>query len=92
MAYPTKNFDITIIYPKEYDIQINPLVINPELIVVTRNDGYIKIKYESWMLPLSGLAWRILALKPKGRSGAASVNTSAKEHTAGAPASLTAGV
>jgi hypothetical protein len=61
MAHPTKNFDITVIYPPEYDIQVKPLVINQELVLTTAKDGYFKMKYDSWMLPASGLSWRIIS-------------------------------
>lgn len=57
MAHPTKNFSITIKYPKEYKLQIKPLVINEELCLRTDQPGYYNLKYDSWMLPMSGVAW-----------------------------------
>jgi hypothetical protein len=60
MAHSTRHFDITIIYPADHTIQIKPLVLNEELILITETVGYFKAKYDSWMLPASGLAWRIM--------------------------------
>jgi hypothetical protein len=60
MAHPTRNFDISIMFPVECTIQIKPMVINPDLVLATQRAGYYKAKYDSWMLPRSGLAWRIL--------------------------------
>jgi hypothetical protein len=60
MMHPTRNFDITIIYPADHAIQTNPLILNKDLILITEAAGYFKAKYDSWMLPASGLAWRIV--------------------------------
>ena len=60
MAHPTKNLDITLVFPHEYLIQVKPLVITPEQVLLTQQPGYVKMKYDSWMLPQSGLAWRFL--------------------------------
>jgi len=64
MAHPTKNLDITIKYPEEMKMQYKQLVLNPEMCQITEQDGYLKIKYDSWMLPLSGLAWRFYKTTP----------------------------
>lgn len=60
MAHPSRSFQITIMFPPEMDLQVKPLVLNPELILTTVNQGYYKAKYDSWMLPESGLAWRFI--------------------------------
>ncbi len=60
MAHPTKNFSFTLQWPKGYRIQYKPLVINPDLCLTTHRDCYLNIKYDAWMLPMSGLAWRFL--------------------------------
>jgi hypothetical protein len=59
MAHPTKNFNITITYPPACTIQVKPLVLSPELLLITKRDGYYSAKYDSWMLPESGMAFRI---------------------------------
>jgi hypothetical protein len=59
MAHPTKNFNVTIIYPPEHTLQVLPMVLSPELLLVTERPGYYSAKYDSWMLPESGVAYRI---------------------------------
>jgi hypothetical protein len=59
MAHPTKNFDITIKFPEELGIQFKTLVIEDVVGQVTNEDGYLKFKYDYWLLPQSGLAWLI---------------------------------
>lgn len=58
MAYPTKNFTFLITHPKEFTVQLKPLVLEPESVTVSQKDMSSTVKCDSWMLPLSGLAWR----------------------------------
>lgn len=60
MTHPTKNFDITITYPADYEIQVKPMVLSPDLVLATEAAGYYKAKYDFWMLPESGMAWTIV--------------------------------
>ncbi|MBN9086378.1 MAG: hypothetical protein J0J01_05680 [Reyranella sp.] len=57
MAHPTKNFDITVAYPKDYDLQHKTMVVNDEQLHLTTRPGYLRAKCESWMLPGAGVAW-----------------------------------
>lgn len=59
MAHPTKNFDVTITYPKELFIQFKTLVLEDVVSQITEHDGYLKFSYGTWALPQSGLAWLI---------------------------------
>jgi hypothetical protein len=59
MAHPTKNFDITITYPKELSIQFKTLVLEDVVSQITEDSGYLKFSYGTWALPQSGLAWLI---------------------------------
>ncbi|WP_086930657.1 hypothetical protein [Agarilytica rhodophyticola] len=59
MAHPTKNFDITITYPKELKIQFKTLVLEDVVSQVTESEGYVKFSYGTWALPQSGLTWLI---------------------------------
>lgn len=59
MAHPTRNFDITIKYPETLEIQFKTLVIEDVVGQITNEDGYLKFKYDYWLLPQSGLAWLI---------------------------------
>jgi hypothetical protein len=70
MAHPTKNFNLTVIFPTDHKIQVKPLVLSPELLLVTERPGYYSAKYDSWMLPESGMAFYVrpesLVLKKEG--------------------------
>jgi septum formation topological specificity factor MinE len=57
MAHPTKNFDITITYPDNLEIQFKTLVLEDVVSQVTEDKGYLKFSYGTWALPQSGLAW-----------------------------------
>src|SRR5208282_3932437 len=64
MAHPTKNFHLSLSFPKEFSLQLKPLVLNPELAQISISDGFAMVKYDTWMLPQSGVAWRFVK-KPK---------------------------
>jgi hypothetical protein len=64
MAHPTRNFHMSLSFPSEFSIQLKPLVLHPELAQTTISDGYALVKYDTWMLPQSGVAWRFVR-KPK---------------------------
>ena len=57
MAHPTKDFDITINYPKNYTIQHQSLFVDQNNQESTDKPGYFKVKYSGWLLPDSGIAW-----------------------------------
>ena len=59
MAHPTKNFEVTITYPCEYQIQFKTLVLEDVVSQITTHPGYLKFGYGSWALPQSGIAWLI---------------------------------
>jgi hypothetical protein len=63
MSHSTKNLEIVITCPKEYDIQFLPLVLHEELVLITQKSRYLRMKYDSWMLPQSGIAWRFVPMK-----------------------------
>lgn len=71
MAEPTKNFDIIISYPSNYRMQMKTLVLNPELILTTEQDGYYKAKYDFWMLPGTGMAWTVIPQEKSQQSAPA---------------------
>jgi hypothetical protein len=59
MADPTRNFDITLVFPIAWEVQVEHFVLSPELVLTTIADGYYKAKYDFWMLPESGMSWLI---------------------------------
>jgi hypothetical protein len=64
MAHPTRNLDFTIRFPDDWEIQLEPILLDAE--IMNRGEpepGYTKVEYDSWVLPGSGLAWRLIPKK-----------------------------
>lgn len=61
MAHPTKSFSITLTWEGNFEVQHVPLVLNKKIAQTTEDRrGYFNMKYDSWMLPNSGMAWRLI--------------------------------
>lgn len=56
MAHPTKNFDLTIQYPAGASIQFKSLFL-AEYVSKTAEAGFVRLKFDTWLLPQSGIAW-----------------------------------
>jgi hypothetical protein len=54
---------ITIRYPYNHE-RFGKEISNERLILTTGQGGYLKMKYDSWMLPQSGIAWRFIPRAP----------------------------
>lgn len=59
MSEPTKEFTITISFPKGMKIHILPIILDADFLKMDIADGIAKITYSSWMLRGSGLVWRL---------------------------------
>lgn len=59
MAIPTKGFNITILYPKEACIHCEVLILDQTLISRKEDDQFINVASDTWILPESGLIWRV---------------------------------
>jgi len=57
MAHPTKNFTITIRYPETMTIRHKPFVLHNKMCIPLEAPGYLRLTYDSWMLPMRGMAW-----------------------------------
>jgi hypothetical protein len=79
MAHPTRDFDLTITYPDNFTIQLKPFVLRPEVLNVSTQDGYCRIRYSSWMLPESGIVWRLYS-KPIANIADREQSSSANAH------------
>jgi len=55
MAHPTKNFYISIFYPKGWRLRFQPLLLHPEKVNKTSRDGFLSMEYNEWLLPFSGV-------------------------------------
>lgn len=58
MAHPTKNFMVILTHDQIYDLQIKPLVLEPENVQICTKERSTTVRCDSWMLPQSGVAWR----------------------------------
>lgn len=83
MAHPTQNFSFTLHFPSEFTVQHKPLVINPIMCLTTSREGYLNIKYDSWMLPMSGLAWRFARAATETKDLPTTASTTTNEPPAG---------
>ena len=63
MAHVTRNFTFIAKFPCEYKLQFTPFVLRPELGRETSDSGYFNYEYESWMLPKSGITWKLHKIK-----------------------------
>jgi hypothetical protein len=65
MAHPTKTFTITVNWVGDFEIQHKSLVLEQKIAQITEGHGYFKMRYDSWMLPQSGMAWRLISKTKK---------------------------
>ena len=68
MTHPTKNFDLTLNFPKGYEVQCKHMVLSPESVLTTERPGYYKAKYDFWVLPHSGIAWTFIKSAPTAQT------------------------
>lgn len=60
---------ITITYPTEYELQMVLFVQDESEATVTKQEGYCRIDYSHWVLPNSGICWKLVE---KGAAATAS--------------------
>ena len=59
MAHPTRSFEFTLAHPMNHEVQVKPFVLHHAMCHISRHDRLVRVKYDSWMLPMSGVAWMI---------------------------------
>lgn len=59
MSYPTQKFTMSVRYPEKYTLQSELLSFSRQHASKTEDPGYFEIKYDSWMLPQSGIVWQL---------------------------------
>ena len=60
MAIPTKNVFFSVTYPNKYKLEFATFGSNPEDVVITQSEGCFSADYHYWMLPETGMAWKLL--------------------------------
>ena len=63
MSYPTKDFSLILKFPDSYQSQAATFINNEHVGVLTQERGYYSFFYNSWMIPQSGVAWRLIPVE-----------------------------
>jgi hypothetical protein len=63
MSYPTKDFSLTLKFPDSYVVQAATFINSEHIGQLTHEKGYYSFHYHSWMIPQSGVAWRLIPAK-----------------------------
>lgn len=63
MLYPTKDFSLILRFPDSHVVQAATFIHNQHVGQVMEDTGYYSFSYDSWMIPQSGVAWRLIPAK-----------------------------
>ncbi len=63
MLYPTKDFNLTLKFPDSYSAQVATFINHAHVGEITQEEGYYSFSCNFWMIPQSGVAWRLLPAK-----------------------------
>ena len=89
MNYPSKEFETHINYPdEEFEILVETFGMNDDEVTITKQTGAYKLKYDSWLLPESGLAYRFIKRKdasPKPKAASVAVENILESNGNGFP-------
>ena len=84
MASPSRNCDVTVIYPEGYQIANDNFVTLDNSASVTKGPTYLRLIYKGWLLPENGLVWHLSVVPSVLRQAPATaetVQTTAKDET-----------
>jgi len=74
MNYPSKEFEAVINYPdEEFELLVETFGMDDKDVTITKQTGVYKLKYDSWLLPENGLAYRFKRRRGTSQSIAAVV-------------------
>lgn len=59
MAFPSRSVDILIMHPPKFGIQFIPFLLDHQPDYVKRNADSYSATFDSWIMPMSGFAWRL---------------------------------
>jgi hypothetical protein len=68
MNYPTRDFSLTLRFPDSYIAQAAAFINSEHVGQLADEKGYYSFNYNSWMIPQSGVAWRLIPAKDQGVS------------------------
>jgi hypothetical protein len=74
MNYPSKEFEAVINFPdEEFEILVETFGMDDKDVTITKQTGAYKLKYDSWLLPENGLAYRFKKRRETSQSSIAAV-------------------
>jgi len=68
MLYPTKDFSLILKFPDSRTVQIATFINHEHVGEITREPGYYSFTCTHWMIPQSGVAWRLIPQSTTGRT------------------------
>lgn len=57
---PARGVDLEIAYPSELDLQLLPYLLDRDTAVVQHDKGFACARFDSWILPGGGFAWKLV--------------------------------
>lgn len=63
MVYPTKDFSLILVPPDSHIVQAATFINNEHIGELNKEPGYYSFTYNSWMIPQSGVAWRLIPVE-----------------------------
>lgn len=69
MSYPTKDFSLTLKFPDSHIVQTATFINNEHVGELNHEAGFYSFNYNSWMIPQSGVAWRLIPHKGSIKEG-----------------------
>lgn len=59
MSHLTKGMTLTLLFPRNVNVQVVPFVQGSDKRQETKRDNYYKVTYNQWILPDAGICWRL---------------------------------
>jgi hypothetical protein len=63
MIVPSRHVDVAIVYPKEFQLQFIPFLLDTRPDHHTSDPGFFSVEFRSWIMPWSGFAWTLFPRK-----------------------------
>jgi hypothetical protein len=61
MMDPSDNVELSISYPTSLKMQFKPFLLEPQPTATIDDPGFFQVVFDSWIMPRSGFAWKLLA-------------------------------
>ena len=61
MMDPSEHVELSISYPTSLKMQFKPFLLEPQPTTTIDDPGFFQVVFDSWIMPRSGFAWKLLA-------------------------------